>query len=317
MRSRLLRVDNIQSPAQWLQTDLPLSPMLSVRLPAVLRELLEKEAIKGILIEQIADDGSVSRLCGLGLSLFIRTPAMSDYLNAPRPFVFADILERVHAGDSPVLDVSAIARDNAGPGLELVMNYMQRSWDMSEDLWRDVGAIAHQTYVEHHSGYHIRRVLQEDWTMHRVLYLGGGYRELATVAAGDRVPPAPFKPPDTTRTLFVAEAGDFETSMTGSTLSYVLQRRVPRCHFTLAEQRVLGQALAWATDQEIADRLALSLTTIKHTWQSIYQRMQSAVPHIVGSEDDEGRRGPEKRRRVLSFVKSHPEELRPFAKSRR
>lgn len=317
LRSRLLRIDNFHSAAHWLQTDLPLSAKLARELPAVLQVLIEHEAIKGILIEQVAEDGGVSRLCGLGLSVFIKSEAMDAYVARPRCFIFSDILERVQAGEAIVLNSAGIARNNGAGGLELVVNYMQRSWDMSEALWRDVGAVAHQTYVTHHRGYNVRRALQEDWSLNKELYLGGGYRELATIPTSSTLPPAPFKPPGDTRTIFAANASDFGESMPGSTLSYIFQYRPPRCLFTLAEQRVLSHALEWATDQEIADRLGLSLTTVKHAWQSIYQRVHTGVPHIIGSVDDEGRRGPEKRRRVLSFVEEHPEELRPYAKPKR
>ena len=73
------------------------------------------------------------------------------------------------------------------------------------------------------------------------------------------------------------------------------------------------------TDQQIAAELGLSLNTLKSTWRSIYDRVASHAPYVLsgmdGSGEDGGVRGTEKRRGVLSFVESHPQELRPYLKT--
>src|SRR4029079_19712413 len=78
---------------------------------------------------------------------------------------------------------------------------------------------------------------------------------------------------------------------------------------------VLIRAVGGHTDLEIAEDLRSSPNAIKHAWRSIYARLQANAPYVL--EDQEaaargGRRGPEKRRRVIAFVTDHPQELRPF-----
>jgi hypothetical protein len=59
--------------------------------------------------------------------------------------------------------------------------------------------------------------------------------------------------------------------------------------------------------------LDISTSAVKKCWQSIYTRVGLRLPPLLpeGSENRSGR-GTEKKRRLLSYVRSHPEELRPL-----
>jgi hypothetical protein len=56
------------------------------------------------------------------------------------------------------------------------------------------------------------------------------------------------------------------------------------------------------------------ITHLKKLWRGIYERIEDRMPEFFGTEasTDEGRRGPEKRRQVLAYVRQRPEELRPW-----
>jgi hypothetical protein len=72
-------------------------------------------------------------------------------------------------------------------------------------------------------------------------------------------------------------------------------------------------ALLGRTDPETADELVVSLSAVKRCWESVYARASLGLPELL--PDDSlylaGGRGMEKRRRLLSYLREHAEELRP------
>jgi hypothetical protein len=65
--------------------------------------------------------------------------------------------------------------------------------------------------------------------------------------------------------------------------------------------------------------LKISLSAVKRRWAALYSRVEGSDPSFFydDKKDDvaerkDGARGLEKRRRILHFVRNHPEEIRPF-----
>ena len=90
----------------------------------------------------------------------------------------------------------------------------------------------------------------------------------------------------------------------------------PQFAFTRGEQGLLELALEGADDVAAAKSLFVTLPAIKRRWSSIFARAGSIRPDICPSDGD-GTRGVQKRQRILTYVRSHPEELRPFDFTRR
>ena len=96
-------------------------------------------------------------------------------------------------------------------------------------------------------------------------------------------------------------------------------RREPMLGFTPAEQELLGLALRLGSDEACAAALGISTHTVKMRWRSIFQRVDGAHPELLGpavaaaqdAAEDEARRGPEKRRHLLAYLRQHMEEVRP------
>jgi hypothetical protein len=57
------------------------------------------------------------------------------------------------------------------------------------------------------------------------------------------------------------------------------------------------------------------VNAIKKTWATAYARVGRAAPFLVPPESSSGLRGQEKRRYLLDYVRTHLEELRPYAPS--
>jgi DNA-binding CsgD family transcriptional regulator len=106
----------------------------------------------------------------------------------------------------------------------------------------------------------------------------------------------------------------------GSHLARLFIYTPPRFHFSRAEQRLLKHALTGETCDDVAASLALSPWTVKKRWQAIYERVEAVDGELLPRAMAEGScahsRGAERRRRLLTYLRQHPEELRPFESSR-
>jgi hypothetical protein len=90
--------------------------------------------------------------------------------------------------------------------------------------------------------------------------------------------------------------------------------REPVLRLRPAEQKLLSAALAGKTDAELSDDLEMSIEAVKKRWMSIFARIDEFKPEILGETDADGDvRGPQKRHRVVAYIRAHPEELRPYS----
>ena len=97
---------------------------------------------------------------------------------------------------------------------------------------------------------------------------------------------------------------------------------LPRFDFTQTEQRLLLSAISGDfTDQQLAETLGLSVPAVKKTWLSIYDRVAERDMELIGdhlrARTGAWKRGKEKRRRLLAYLRRHAEELRPISRPRR
>src|SRR5262245_27129018 len=90
--------------------------------------------------------------------------------------------------------------------------------------------------------------------------------------------------------------------------------KAPVLRLRPAEQSLLSAALAGKTDAELSAALGVSIEAIKKRWISIFERVEQFKSEILSQTDaDSDGRGPQKRHRVIAYVRTHPEELRPFS----
>jgi len=99
----------------------------------------------------------------------------------------------------------------------------------------------------------------------------------------------------------------------GTYLSPLFLFRPPRFFFKRGEQEMLELALLDGDDGAAADNLHLSPSTVQKRWRTIYERVTLAEPGFFPASEsaDSGIRGAAKRRLLLSYLRVHPEELRP------
>jgi len=92
----------------------------------------------------------------------------------------------------------------------------------------------------------------------------------------------------------------------------------PRLGLTRGEQLLLIAAQEGTTDEELCDRLEISIHAVKMRWRMIYDRASVCLPDLFDDSspmDGERRgRGKEKKQRLLDYVRKHPEELHPVSR---
>ncbi len=100
----------------------------------------------------------------------------------------------------------------------------------------------------------------------------------------------------------------------GSALSPLFFYAPPRFGFKPGEQEMLLQALLGDSDEELSQALHISPSTAHKRWRSVYERVAAVAPDLlpVAASAGERHRGVEKRRRLLTYLRSHLEELRPL-----
>jgi hypothetical protein len=258
---------------------------------------------------------------GLGVSVFVTDEFLKECKTLPLFWIGPELARRIGQGRSPVLSARAISDANSGGGLNLVVwAVFTRSAGPDENNLVNLEMM--QAFIRDHSGFRLKEMLAAQATEARhvrfsldngVFMWNGpaGRYEKAGEIDLDLLLGAPFVL-GITRELALRTLGTWVTPV------FVL--RPPLAFFRLSEQRLLLTALQGSTDEDLADELGVSLSFVKKAWRSIYERAADNIPEIFpnGESDEmESGRGKEKKQRLLSYVREHLEELRPFSGIRR
>src|SRR5207248_9324862 len=155
------------------------------------------------------------------------------------------------------------------------------------------------SFVERHAGYRIRRIIHE-----AADELAKEFTERSVVFE------AVAEFPERERVLY-SMTRESAKVVPGSLGNVLFTYREPVLRLRDSDQQMLLAALGGSTDQELATELGVTFAAVKARWRSTFARIAAAMPDLVSEAGDE-RRGSQKRHRVLAYVRSHPEELRPY-----
>jgi DNA-binding NarL/FixJ family response regulator len=261
--------------------------------------------------------GGTTEIVGFGFSAFVKKSFAEAEVQNPQPGLNSRIIENLVSGNSVIATYEEVRDANTRGDLQQVN--LDTSWKngpLSATEMGEVIVLLGRAYQELHAGYRFSRILLEvidelDQGLIR------GNRSLQVV---DRFEAFRLANPDTTwnpgRALIVATVESMRDEP-HSIASELFQRRVqPQFAFTRGEQELLELALEGLEDASAAKTLFVSLPAIKHRWANIYERVAASRPDLC-PPDAHGTRGVQKRQRVLTYVRNHPEELRPFNFSKR
>jgi len=200
-----------------------------------------------------------------------------------------------------LLTAGEIARANAGNGLDMV-NLCGSLLEsiLSPEERRQVQTLLSVSLAELLAGYRLNRIFgQATDSEMRAMLESRLVRELASFPE--------LQLASYVATEQVALAQPFSIQAT------IFNNRDPLLRLSGSDQELLWAALEGQTDTELADSLHLTMPAVKALWRSIFARFARLKPDVAPEFQGEGNRGPQKRHRVLAYLREHREELRPFA----
>ncbi len=242
------------------------------------------------------------KIMGCGMGVFVSAKFADAEIAQPRPGINSRIVASIASGNSVLLGRLEIGKGNANSGLDFVNLYgTWREGILSPAQLPEVHALLGTSFVEHLAGYRFNRVLKEAIGASGIAFARatGTYRLIAE-----------FPQSESALAVLNPECG---LSAPYSVAAAVYRYQKPVLHFRQAEQDLLVAALSGNTDAELSAKLSLSIEAVKKRFLSIYARVDQFKPDILDQSGAESEvRGPQKRHRVLAYVRAHPEELRPF-----
>ncbi|MGD0641206.1 MAG: hypothetical protein ABSC22_10705 [Roseiarcus sp.] len=318
LRSRRMLARDAVDAARLMSDELPVPAGLSGELAPLLHRLIAAELVSGACVEgatttQRPPNGE-RKLFAFGLSAFIDEACVGACIENPIANFALELLERCRRGESRpgLLGVRDIAKANAGSGLNLFpLMWVQRPKDKASPLGAELTTQGMRTFLNHHRGYNLKRILKEGAREQEPTFTRAGFVRLKAFG-GER--DAPFGE----RIVFEATREQALAEAHGSAISLLFLSARPQLGFTRIQQQVLQCAVDDLCDVEIANHLNISSHAVNMRWRTIYERIQQR-PELAASlfgpgesRDGDGH-ASQKRRRVTAFVRERPEELRPYA----
>jgi len=240
------------------------------------------------------------RIVAFGAALFVRAEFVEAELAHPRPYINARVIESAHAGRPVLLTACEIARANAGKGLDMV-NLCGSLLEsiLSPEERGQVQTLLAVSLAQLLAGYRLNRIFGQATDSEMRAMLGANLvREVASFPE--------LKLATYVATEEIALAQPFSIQVT------IFNNRKPLLGLSGADQELLCAALEEQTDAELAVSLRLTMSAVKARWRSIFTRFARLKPAVAPEFNGAGSRGPQKRHRILAYLREHPEELRPF-----
>lgn len=263
------------------------------------RSLTRSLSFNSVVIES---SNFPSRIAGFGASVFVTADFAARELEQPTPYLNSRIMASFGSTNCVVLPEEDLCRRGRQP-LDLVIlscDYPKTS--LSQDEADEVQMLLPFSFMEAHVGYPLNRIIIE-WTgetQRRMHDSSGVFRAVETFELGERG-------------LYVLTRKEAFT-VSGSVATPLFRYQEPILDLRETDKQLLAEALRGGPDSELAARMNLSLPSIKKRWLSLFQRVSEVRPELLpdGGAGLSEFRGPEKRRHILAYVRTHPQEIRPF-----
>lgn len=326
LRARPMRSEDVAECATIIATH----PVIGARYGRTIQHLqsawsrvLGYEAKTTAVVENV--EGPRSTICFVGVSLIVSDDFVRELKTPPLVWFGPELVKRILRGDSPVLSDKELAKANVSGGLNLLVWEGCPRFEFVNEP--ELPRLVMERFIEDHRGFRWKEVISSQLeSAQRLQFTLGSGCLLWDPENGRYVKPSASAARSAARRPHLVgftrnlefERRPWGTSWVGALFDY----HPPQFSFSPSEQRLLLAALGAksGTDRELADLLGASLPTIKKMWLSIYRRVSDRKPEIIRDpfypETEKCERGKEKRRRLLAYLREHPEELRPAARKR-
>lgn len=284
---------------------------LRPHVPRVWREWLADGRLLTCVVEDHADLGATP-LLGLGATVFVTPEFAARARRSAEPYLRAELVRRWLDGRHDVLSAAEARTANARGELVLFFaNDALSNRALSDEALHLVHEKWSESLYEFRS-VRLREILWEvnsrklqQWSAGCGLHLRRDWTEYWRERGGAR--------DDDRRPYLVGLTREEAVAEHGTHGSYLFLHVAPRFGFTERQQELLRAALAGETDEELARTLHLSVPAVKKRWVAVYEQVSAAAPGWLekpGTASGSSR-GAEKRRRLLHYLRQHPEELHP------
>jgi hypothetical protein len=248
-------------------------------------------------ISFVIDDLATRKLCFFGITGFVLPQELQRALAGRASALRQPLLELEASGKPPFLSRRQVAKANTAGNLVLVHLFgCPDTAELDSPRGQEIHRMAYEAFAFSHGGYRIKEFWQEAVVPEAATYAEStGAREVRRRDAMG----APVRLFRFTREDAVANPGH--------PLAYLMKYPAARFGLTESQQRLLELALLDVSDRDAASMLFVSAAAIKKRWRSIYTRVEHAAPALAGPDVN----GADQRRRLLSYLRQHLEELRP------
>ena len=286
-------------------------------LPKAWLRLLTSDAMLTGVFEE-TEGGRIRPWC-IGVSVIVTDDFLAELKKPPLSWIGPELARRLAWDESPLLSARHLREANMAGGLNAVVweGCIRAGYEDRPDLFHHIMA----GFLDSHRGYLWKELLASDSEsvdrLQRTLYSGGRLWDPAAgryAEAVERDLQGVFGEPH-----IVGVTRDIARVRQGNWVDALFHYRPPQIGFSRAEQLLLLTALRneAGTDQDLAAALGVSMPTVKKMWLSIYCRA-AGLPELAPDGGEPGHesvhRGKEKRRRLLAYLRDHPEELRPLSR---
>ena len=275
------------------------------------RQLLEMtHATRSVVVE--SHHNGRKEIVGFGLGCFVNKCFAEEEARHPQPGLNTRIIESIVQGKSVVASYAEVRDDNTRAELQQVI--LETCWanDALNPKERDeVRVLLGVGYMELFAGYRFARILYEIADAIDKFHTDGhrSFRVVDDYANFHRAHPDVPCDSDWCLKECTLEVIRIDPHSIAAPL---FQHHVPpQLRLTRVEQEFLELALGGEDDESVAKSAFVTVPAIKRRWSTIFQRVGAVRPDLCPL-DGEGTRGTQKRQRILHYLRSHPEELRPF-----
>ena len=291
----------------WLDLDAPLRNAL----PDLWLRVIDEPAMTTTLMEDMALPPG-QRIQGWGYGFVLpQTWIQREHLDShPAAYVLRRIYAGILDGSFKLLSDAEIGAANAQGRFHYINFYSQRRKDLNDPYVQSVFNIANEAFRTAVSGNNTE-----------AMYFETSAHDAPAIAAAG-FPRCAYSNESSLESLSAAARPAFlrvtraesRSSLPGTSARHVFEHHPPLFRFSASQRRLLWLALFDESDAHLTERLEVSVHGLKKLWRGIYERIEDKMPEFFGETGgaDDGRRGPEKRRQVLAYVRQRPEELRAW-----
>jgi hypothetical protein len=318
LRRRSMLLSDVQPCAELIASH-PLESErygeLQDQLSSVWKQCLRSGSLITVVLEDL-ESGKPS-LQGFGVSVFVTDEFTYSCKMPSMRWIGPELVRCLVRGESPVLDPKEIRDANSTGGLNLA-SWASILCPQNESDRTPVQVELMTAFMQAHAGFKLKEIIgqQNERIMMEVVSNSGGL--FWNCALQRYVEAHNFDVEEVLQRPFILGATPETARQHLSWTTTLFQYTPPRMYPKPAEQTLLRAAMQGSRDVELSRGLGVSLSFVKKTWCSIYKRAAEKLPELdldiaTGSIPQRGR---EKKQRVLSYLREHPEELRPISSSK-